>query len=173
MSARPPIPFDFLPPVAPLTVSSDDVRDGERVPEAHVFNDWGMSGGNLSPHLRWSGAPEGTRSFAVTVYDPDAPTQGGFWHWLLWDLPADTTELPTGYGTADAKPGVQGRNDFGTAAYGGSAPPPGYPHRYIVAVHALGVESLGLSPDTPANVVGFNIVANTLARGYIVPVYET
>ncbi|GAA4094065.1 YbhB/YbcL family Raf kinase inhibitor-like protein [Nonomuraea soli] len=172
MSARPPLPLDFLPPVPSLTVTSDDVRDGETLAEAHVFNDWGMTGGNLSPHLRWSGAPEGTLSYAVTCYDPDAPTQGGFWHWLLFDIPADVTELPTGFGTADAKFGGQARNDFGVAAYGGAAPPPGWPHRYIFAVHALGVESLGLSSDTPANVVGFNITANTLARGSIVPVYE-
>jgi Raf kinase inhibitor-like YbhB/YbcL family protein len=173
MPARPPIPYDFLPEVPALTVDSDDVRDGERLPEAQVFDDWGMTGGNLSPHLRWSGAPEGTRSFAVTCFDPDAPTGSGFWHWLLYDLPADLTELPAGAGSADAELGAHARNDFGSPAYGGAAPPPGWPHRYLFAVHALGVESLGLGPDTPAAVVGFNITANTLARGFIAPVYET
>lgn len=173
MPARPPIPFDFLPQVPALTVTSDDIRDGERLPQAHVFDDWDMNGENLSPHLRWSGAPEATRSFAVTCYDPDAPTQGGFWHWLLFDLPADLTEIPTGYGTADAKPGTHACNDFGVPAYGGAAPPPGRPHRYLFAVHALGVDTLGLAGETPANVVGFTITANTLARGYLAPVYET
>ncbi|MFI6541539.1 YbhB/YbcL family Raf kinase inhibitor-like protein [Nonomuraea sp. NPDC050547] len=173
MSARPPIPYDFLPEVPALTVESDDVHDGERLAEAHVFDHWGMTGGNQSPHLRWSGAPEGTRGYAVTCYDPDAPTGSGFWHWLLFDIPADVTELPAGAGAADTKAGVHARNDFGTKAYGGAAPPPGHPHRYLFAVHALSVESLGLDPDTPAAVVGFNITANTLARGYLAPVYET
>ncbi|MFE3451123.1 YbhB/YbcL family Raf kinase inhibitor-like protein [Nonomuraea sp. NPDC059194] len=173
MPARPPVPYDFLPEVPALTVESDDIRDGERLPEAHVFDDWGMTGQNLSPHLRWSGAPEGTRSFAVTCYDPDAPTGSGFWHWLMFDIPADVTELPRGAGAADAKVGVQARNDFNTKAYGGAAPPPGWPHRYLFAVHALGVDSLGVDPDGPAAVAGFNITANTLARGYIAPVYET
>ncbi|MEV4065155.1 YbhB/YbcL family Raf kinase inhibitor-like protein [Nonomuraea dietziae] len=172
MSARPPIPYDFLPEVPALTVESDDIRDGERLSEAHVFDGWGMRGQNLSPHLRWSGAPEGTRSYAVTCYDPDAPTGSGFWHWLLFDIPADVTELPTGAGTADTKIGTHSRNDYSIKAYGGAAPPPGFPHRYLFAVHALGVDSLGLDPDTPPAVVGFNITANTLARGYLAPVYE-
>lgn len=173
MSTRPPIPYEFLPQVPELTVESDDISDGAVLAESHVFDDWGMSGQNLSPHLRWSGAPEGTKSYAVTCYDPDAPTGSGFWHWLLFDLPADITELPTGFGTADAKAGVQARNDFGTKQYGGAAPPPGYPHRYLFAVHALGVDKLGVTADTSAAAVGFNITANTLARGYLAPVYET
>jgi Raf kinase inhibitor-like YbhB/YbcL family protein len=172
VSSRPPIPYDFLPQVPALTVESDDVRDGEILAKTHVFNDWGSDGQNVSPHLRWSGAPEGTLSYAVTCFDPDAPTGSGFWHWLLFDLPADVTELPAGAG-ADGDLGVHGRNDYSINAYGGAAPPPGFPHRYIFAVHALDVEKLGVDRDTPPAVIGFNITAHTLARGYIAPVYET
>ncbi len=178
MPTPPPIPYDHLPEVAELTVESDDVRHGERLPEAHVFNGWGMQGQNLSPHLRWSGAPAETRSYAVTCFDPDAPTGSGFWHWVLFDIPADVTELPTGAGTPPDFKGlpdgaVHARDDFGNKQYDGAAPPPGTPHRYLFAVHALAVDTLGLDGDTPPAVVGFNITANTLARGYIAPVYET
>lgn len=168
-----PLPHEHLPPVPALVVESDDIRDGERLNDLHVFDDWGMTGGNVSPQLRWSGAPEGTRGYAVTCHDPDAPTGSGFWHWVLFDLPGDTTELPRGAGTGPDFKGlpagaVHARNDYGTKAYGGAAPPPGAPHRYVFTVHALGVDELGVGGDASPAVVGFNITANTLARGHIV-----
>jgi Raf kinase inhibitor-like YbhB/YbcL family protein len=171
--AQPPLPYEFLPPVPSFTVTSDDITDGQRLPERHVFNDWGFSGDNLSPHLRWSGFPEQTRGFAVTCYDPDAPTGSGFWHWLMWDIPAGVTELPTGAGSADAEVGVQGRSDFGAHGYGGAAPPPGFPHRYVFAVHALDTESLELDTDTMPSAIGFNITGHTVARGLLIATYES
>jgi Raf kinase inhibitor-like YbhB/YbcL family protein len=172
---RAPLPYEFLPPVDSFDLASDDVADGQTLAEEHVH-----AAGDLSPHLRWSGQPDGTRSFAVTCYDPDAPTGSGFWHWLLLDLPSDVTELPRGAGGADGSalpPGaLQTVNDYGDACFGGAAPPPGDPaHRYVFAVHALDVDSLaaagGLTDRTPAGQVGFNITAHTLARALLVPVY--
>jgi Raf kinase inhibitor-like YbhB/YbcL family protein len=168
---RPPIPYDFLPAVPPFTLTSEDVSEGQTVPDKHVFD-----GGNLSPHLSWSGFPAEAQGFAVTCYDPDAPTTSGWWHWLVFDLPASVTELPTGAGAADGSGlpagAQQVRNDFGTVGYGGCAPPPGdYPHRYLFAVHALDTGSLGIGADVTPAVVGFNLAFHTIARALLVPVY--
>jgi Raf kinase inhibitor-like YbhB/YbcL family protein len=164
-----PIPYDFLPPVPSFTLTSDDVQDGGELSQDQVFDDWGHSGGNISPQLSWSGFPAGTQSFAITVYDPDAPTGAGFWHWLAWDVPAGVTSVERGV----QKIGTTGRNDYGQNAFGGAGPPPGPAHRYVFAVHALDVAELGVPEDAPTGQIGFNITAHTIGRAYIVATYGT
>ena len=174
---RPPDPYGFLPEVPALTVTSSDVADGRTLDTAQVSGIMGAGGEDVSPQLSWSGAPEGTKSFAVTCYDPDAPTASGFWHWAVLDLPADTSSLPTGAGDPDAghlpSSAITLAGDSGAARYIGAAPPPGHgPHRYFFTVHALDVESLGIGADSRPAFLGFNLFFHTLARGAVVPEYE-
>jgi Raf kinase inhibitor-like YbhB/YbcL family protein len=151
-----------------FVLTSADLTPGTPVGERHVFNGFGCSGQNVSPALAWRGAPEGTRSYAVTVYDPDAPTGSGWWHWVVYNIPASATALPSGAGagaTAGLPAGAaQGTTDFGTAGYGGPCPPAGdAPHRYVFTVHALKVARLDLPANATAAFVGFNLNANRLA----------
>jgi Raf kinase inhibitor-like YbhB/YbcL family protein len=165
-----PDPYSLLPEVPSFTVGSNDVRDGERMPNAHVSD-----GGSLSPHLEWSGAPAGTRSYVVTCFDPDAPTPSGFWHWVVVDIPASVTELATGAGVPDGLPSgaFHVRNDYSDAVYAGAAPPPGdRPHRYFFVVHAVDTERLGVDDSVTPAVVSFNLAFHTLARAIITPVYQ-
>lgn len=173
---RAQLPYSWLPDVPTVDVRSDDVADGARLPSLHVYDQMGMTGKNVSPQLAWSGEPQGTKSFAVTCYDPDAPTGSGFWHWVLFDIPAGVHELPRGAGTGNFEElpagAIHARNDYGTPDFGGSAPPKGDPpHRYVFTVHALSVETLGLGADASPAVVGATMHFNTLARGVVVPVF--
>lgn len=152
-----------------FTLTSNDIADGGVLPDAQV-----QAKGNTSPHLKWSGAPEGTKSYAVTCYDPDAPTGSGFWHWTAANIPADVTELATGASSRGMPAGaVQGRTDYGDTGFGGAAPPPGHgPHRYIFTVFAVDVDALPVTPDNSGAVFGFNLHFHTLAKATITATYE-
>ena len=155
-----------------FTLTSNDLTDGGTLSDAQVY-----AKGNTSPHLKWSGAPEGTKSFAVTCYDPDAPTGSGFWHWTVANIPADISELAAGAGAvggANLPAGaIQGRTDFGDAGFGGAAPPAGHgPHRYIFTVFAVDVEKLDVTADNSGAVYGFNLHFHTLAKASITGIYE-
>jgi Raf kinase inhibitor-like YbhB/YbcL family protein len=176
MTERAPLPYDYLPAVASFSVESNDVADDQQMTNAQVYSGFGMTGQNISPELRWHGFPAETKGFAVTCYDPDAPTGSGFWHMVLLDVPASVTELATGAVSGDQSRLPAGafcvRNDYGSKDFGGAAPPAGDPpHRYVFAVHALDVDSLGVNSDVSPAVAGFNLRFHTLARAVMIPVY--
>ncbi len=164
-------PYRKLPAVASFQVTSRDIADGARLPDAHA-----AEGGNTSPHLSWSGQPDGTRSFVVSCFDPDAPTPSGFWHWTVVDIPGSVTELAAGAGKSDStlpQGAFHVRNDGGGSAYDGAAPPEGdRPHRYYFVVHAVGSEKLGVEPDVTPAVVAFNLAPCTLGRAQLVTTYQ-
>ncbi|HQR21692.1 MAG TPA: YbhB/YbcL family Raf kinase inhibitor-like protein [Burkholderiaceae bacterium] len=155
-----------------FTVKSADIAPNAKIAQKHVYKGFGCEGGNLSPALEWSGAPAGTRSYAVTMYDPDAPTGSGWWHWVLFNLPATTTKLEQGAGDAGGAKlpagAVQSRTDFGGPGYGGPCPPQGpslkNPHRYIFTVFALKVDKLDLAPDSSGALVGYMLNTHALGK---------
>ncbi|MGN6082841.1 YbhB/YbcL family Raf kinase inhibitor-like protein [Trinickia sp.] len=167
--------------MAEFRIWSDDFPSNGFMPRAQECNDkaFGVDGdgGNLSPALQWEAPPEDTKSFALTVYDPDAPTGSGFWHWVVVNIPADTRSLPLGAGKADGSllpaGAIQVRNDYGTQGFGGAAPPRGdKPHRYIFRLHALHVERLPITPETTNAVARFMTHLNEIDSTTYTGLYE-
>ena len=154
---------------AGFQLTSPDIKAGAMIPKSFEFDGFGCSGENKSPALKWSGAPKGTKSFAVTVYDPDAPSGSGWWHWMVINIPADVTELKPDAGAVGGanlpKGASHARIDYGVAGWGGVCPPQGdKPHRYIFTVHALKVEKLDVPADATAALTGFMINGNSLGN---------
>ncbi len=172
-------PFARLPEAATFTVTSTTLADGAVLPPEQMSGIAGVPGGkDISPQLSWSGAPEGTKSYAVTVYDPDAPTGSGFWHWAVADIPATVTELPEGAGddTGSGLPegAYQLPNDARVARFMGAAPPAGHgPHRYVFVVHALDVEHIGVPAEATPAYLGFTIAGHILGRAVLTATAET
>ena len=170
----------FVPVIsyaADFTLTSTDIAEGEMMPDAQEFVGFGCEGGNTSPQLAWSGAPEGTRSFALTVYDPDAPTGSGWWHWQAVNIPADVTELKTGAGSVGKNMMPEGSmqivNDYGSRGFGGACPPVGdKAHRYQFTLHALKVEKLELPEDASGALAGYMINANAIETATIEALYK-
>ncbi|MCQ4163121.1 kinase inhibitor [Tahibacter harae] len=160
---------------AEFRLTSTDIAEGKALTNKQVFKGFGCEGENISPQLSWSGAPEGTKSFAISVYDPDAPTGSGWWHWTVVNLPAATTSLPSGAGNPGGKlpaGAVQGRTDFGQAGFGGACPPVGdKPHRYHFVVWALKVDKLPLDENASGAMVGYMLNANALGKAQLTATY--
>jgi Raf kinase inhibitor-like YbhB/YbcL family protein len=161
---------------ADFSIELPAIKPNSTLTDAQVFNGFGCSGKNMSPAIHWLNAPAGTKSFAVTVYDPDAPTGSGWWHWLVYDIPSSATGLPEHAGNADGRllpaGAVQGRTDFGTAGFGGACPPPGdKPHRYVFTVFALKVDKVDVPPGAPAAMIGYMLNANQLAKSSVTALY--
>lgn len=170
-------PYDALPSVPAFTLTSQDIRNGEQLPMPQVSGIFGAGGQDVSPQLAWAGFPSETKSFAVTVFDPDAPTASGFWHWAVVDIPGNVTELAADAGAEGGANLPRGafhlRNDAGAARYVGAAPPKGHgKHRYFFVVHALDVETLGIDGNATPAFLGFNLFSHARGRAMIVPWYE-
>lgn len=157
-----------------FTLKSKDL--GGQATQKEFFNGWGCTGSNISPQLYWEHAPAGTQSFAITIYDKDAPTGSGFWHWIVYNLPATSKELPAGAGDLTKKllpvGAANGKNDFGQLGYGGPCPPAGSAHQYLITVYAL-KSKLDLDANASAAVIGFNLNAHSLGQASIVMYGQT
>jgi len=163
-----------------LKLTSNSFNDGDYLSMDHVLSaeyGFGCAGSNVSPHLRWDGAPAGVKSFAVTCFDPDAPTGSGFWHWVVVNIPANVNELPLGAGNPAAGKlpagAMEVRTDVGKPGYAGPCPPPGdHPHRYVFTIFAVSTEALPVTADTSAALVGFNLNFTTLEKASLMGLYK-
>lgn len=158
-----------------LSSPEPEVKNNRPMPKAQEYRGFGCNGDNLSPELVWKDPPAGTKSFALTVFDPDAPTGSGWWHWVVYDIPATATGLPGGAVVKAPLPSgsKQGRNDFGTRNFGGACPPAGdRPHHYVFMLHALKVEKLSVPDDASAALIGYNIIANRIGLAKMSTTYS-
>jgi Raf kinase inhibitor-like YbhB/YbcL family protein len=163
----------FSAHAAGFSLSSPDFKNNGAIPDKYTFNNMGCTGQNLSPALEWKNAPAGTKSFALMVHDPDAPTGSGWWHWVLYNIPASTTSLPEGAGKSLPAGAAEGSTDFGTTGYGGPCPPPGSgKHHYNFTLYALKVDKLDVPPNATAAMVGFYAGANSLGKAKLTGLYE-
>ena len=162
------------PATAELQLTSDDIVEGQAMDADQVFAGFGCDGANLAPSLAWSGAPEGTKSFIITAYDPDAPTGSGFWHWSVFNIPATVSDLPEGAGS-DAIPlpdgAIQARNDFSHNAFGGACPPEGRSRRYVFTVYAMPQATLPIDETASGALVGFFANSMSIGRATITATY--
>lgn len=153
-----------------FTLSSSDLQG--QLTSKQVFNGFGCTGENISPELSWKDAPKGTKSFAITAYDPDAPTGSGWWHWIVFDISKDKFTLPTGFGNSESKNAIQSITDYGKSGFGGACPPIGdKAHRYVFTVYALDIETLGLDKNANPALVGFYLNSHTLAKASLISYY--
>lgn len=172
-------PFARLPQVPSFTVTSTNLLDGQPLPPAQLSGLFGVLGGrDASPQLSWSDAPADTKSYAITMYDPDAPTMSGFWHWAVANIPATVTSLPEDAGDDTGSglpaPAIQLPNDARTGRFIGGAPPAGHgPHRYLITVHALDVEDIAVPTDSTPAFLGFSMTSHILARATLTGTAET
>jgi Raf kinase inhibitor-like YbhB/YbcL family protein len=170
-------PYGNLPAAATFSVTSTDLREGEKLAMSQVSGVFGAGGQDISPQLSWSGFPAGTRSFVVTMCDPEAPTVCGFWHWTVVNLPSSVTQLPTGAGDESGSKLPAGafhlKNDARTASYVGAGPPPGHGrHRYIFAVLALEAQRIEIDPEATPALLMFMLFHGTLGRALLEGWYE-
>ena len=153
-----------------FTLKSSELKG--QLTNKQVFSGFGCTGENISPELSWENAPKNTKSFAITVYDPDAPTGSGWWHWVVFDILKNKTNLSSGFGNIDSKDAIQSVTDDGKSGFGGACPPLGdKAHRYIFTVHALDVETLGLDKNATPALVGFMLNSHTLAKSSLISYY--
>lgn len=162
---------------ADFKITSSDITAGEIMSNAQEFKGFGCNGDNLSPQLSWTNAPDNTKSFAITAYDPDAPTGSGWWHWLVFNIPAEVHELPTGAGSPEGEAlpdgAVQSRTDYGSIGFGGACPPRGdQAHRYQFTVFALDTDKLDLEPDSSGALVGYFLNSHMLGKTTLEALYQ-